>query len=62
MGAAEAETESSDTSVCLDLFETNFLACSKSSERDRQRLLGSPFQIWVAFTDFHHDLGHAIWN
>lgn len=32
MDAVEGETESSVTSICLGLFKTHLLACSKSSE------------------------------
>lgn len=62
MGAAWTETGSSETSFCLALFKTHLFACSKSSERDRQRLLGYQSQTSVAFTDFCHDLRPVIWD
>lgn len=34
-GAVEAETKSSETSICPGLFQTHFLACSKSRETGR---------------------------
>lgn len=62
MGAAWTETRSSETSFCLSLFKTHLFACSKSSERDRQRLLGYQSRTLVAFTGFHHDLRPVIWD
>lgn len=59
-GAVEAETKSSETSICPGLAK---LISSHAQNQERQaEALGYPSQTWVAFTDFHHDLGHAIWD
>lgn len=41
---------------------SKLISLHPQNQERQTEALGYPSQTWVAFTDFHPDLGHAIWD